>query len=159
MSTKPKVIINTQTQTLFLDTLPPREYPVSTALNGVGEKQGSGCTPRGLHTVRALIGKSCPLNCVFVARRPSGEIYSSQLAKEFPERDWILTRIIWLSGMERGLNRMGEVDSFRRFIYIHGTPETEPMGIPESHGCIRMRNHDVVQLFDQLDAGDKVLIK
>ena len=135
-----------------------REYPVSTARNGVGQANGSGCTPLGRHRIRIKIGAGEPENTVFVGRRPTGEIYSPELAQQAPHRDWILTRILWLSGCEAGLNRGGENDTLRRFIYIHGTPESEPMGRPASHGCIRMRNADLIELFDMVDTGTEVLI-
>ena len=134
------------------------EYPVSTALNGAGEQKNSGCTPRGLHIIRARIGADLPLNAVLVGRRFTGEIYSATLAEQMPERDWILSRILWLSGCEPGRNRLGQVDSMQRYIYIHGTPDTEPMGIPRSHGCVRMRNLDVVDLFDRVPVGCPVEI-
>lgn len=134
------------------------QYPVSTAKNGVGEKKNSGQTPRGEHIVRAKIGDGLPLNSVFVARRPTGEIYSPALADQYPERDWILTRILWLSGCELGKNRLGDCDTMQRYVYIHGTPDTEPMGQPLSHGCIRMRNTDLVELFDLISPGINVLI-
>jgi len=136
-----------------------RSWPVSTARNGVGEQFGSERTPRGWHHVRAMIGAGCPLGTVFVARRPSGEIWTPELGRQQPERDWILTRILWLSGDEPGLNRLGRVDTLRRFIYIHGCPDTEPVGVPLSHGCIRMRNRDVVELFDSVTPGFPVLIQ
>ena len=128
-------------------------YPVSTALNGPGEQEGSGCTPRGRHFVRAKIGAGLPLNAVFRGRRFTGEIYSPQLAQAHPGRDWILSRILWLCGREPGVNRLGSVDTMRRYIYIHGTPDTEPMGVPLSHGCIRMRNNDVQDLFARVTVG------
>ncbi|WP_020679763.1 L,D-transpeptidase [Marinobacterium rhizophilum] len=128
-------------------------YPVSTALNGPGEQEGSGCTPRGRHFVRAKIGAGLPLNAVFRGRRFTGEIYSPQLAQAYPGRDWILSRILWLCGREPGVNRLGSVDTMRRYIYIHGTPDTEPMGVPLSHGCIRMRNNDVQDLFARVPVG------
>ncbi len=131
----------------------PRHYRVSTALNGPGERMNSECTPRGRHIVRARIGAGLPIGTVFVGRRPTGEIYSEELASQFPGRDWILTRILWLRGLEPGRNRFGEVDSMRRYIYIHGTPDDQPMGVPRSHGCIRMRNDDIVDLFDDVPAG------
>ena len=134
-------------------------YEVSTALNGVGEQEGSGCTPRGWHRVSALIGCEQPEGAVFVGRRPTGEIYSAQLAAQFPSRDWILSRILWLQGLESGVNRFGRVDSMRRFIYIHGTPDTEPMGIPQSHGCVRMRNQDVIELAGRVSPGIRVWIQ
>lgn len=133
-------------------------YPVSTALNGAGCDKNSGCTPLGDHIIRAKIGADMPENTVFSARRPTGEIWTPELAAQNPERDWILTRILWLSGKEQGKNRLGSVDSMQRYIYIHGTPDTEPMGIPRSHGCIRMRNQDVIQLFDQVSPGTAVAI-
>lgn len=134
------------------------EYLVSTARNGPGERAGSECTPRGWHQVRAKIGEGQPVNTVFVGRRPTGERYTPELGRRNPDRDWILTRILWLSGLERGKNRLGDVDSFRRFIYIHGCPEDSPMGQPASRGCIRMRNRDVMELFDTVRAGTRVFI-
>ncbi|MDJ0807275.1 MAG: L,D-transpeptidase [Gammaproteobacteria bacterium] len=134
-------------------------FPVSTALNGAGEQYGSGCTPRGNHRIRIKIGAHCPENTVFIARRPSGEVFSPKLAGQQPERDWILTRILWLTGIEPGRNRGGQVDTLRRFIYIHGCPDREPMGIPCSHGCIRMRNRDLLQLFDRVKNGMLVEIR
>jgi len=136
-----------------------REFAVSTAANGVGQQNGSGCTPLGRHRIRLKIGAGRPLNSVFVARRATGEIYSPQLAQAEPQRDWILTRILWLTGCEHGFNRGGECDTLRRFIYIHGCPDSEPMGEPRSHGCIRMRNGDVVELFDLVENGTPVLIE
>ncbi|GGY33073.1 peptidase [Bacterioplanes sanyensis] len=134
-------------------------YPVSTAAKGMGERNGSHQTPRGWHRVRACIGESAALGAVFVGRRATGEIYNHRLAQQFPKRDWILSRILWLQGLEVGFNRGNGVDSQRRYIYIHGTPDSEPMGEPRSHGCIRMRNKDVVALFDQVRAGTLVWIQ
>ncbi len=134
-------------------------FPVSTALVGAGELNGSGCTPRGNHRIRIKIGSQCPVNTVFIGRRPSGEIYTPALAEKYPERDWILTRILWLTGVESGFNRGGEVDSLRRFIYIHGCPDTEPMGVARSHGCIRMRNRDLLELFERVARGMLVEIR
>lgn len=135
------------------------EAPVSTAANGPGERRGSGCTPRGRHLVRARIGAGCPVNSVFKGRRPTGEIYTPELARQYPERDWILTRILWLSGLEPGRNRLGEVDTMRRYIYIHGTPDSEPMGVPRSHGCVRMRNAALMELFERVGAGTVVVVE
>ena len=134
-------------------------YPVSTALNGPGEAKGSGCTPRGRHVIRAKIGAGQPINTVFIGRRPTGEIWSPELAAQFPLRDWMLTRILWLSGCELGFNRLGDCDTMQRYIYLHGTPDSEPMGVPKSHGCIRMRNRDVMALFDLVPLRTPVLIK
>lgn len=125
-----------------------REYAVSTATAGVGEVSGSYQTPRGRHIIRAKIGAGQPENTVFVRRRPTGEIWSPELGATFPGRDWILTRLLWLSGCEPGYNRLGCVDTMRRYVYIHGSPDTAEMGIPGSHGCVRMRNADIVELFD-----------
>ena len=136
-----------------------REYPVSTSARGPGELEGSGCTPRGRHLVRAKIGAGQPLAAVFQARRPTGEIYSAALARQFPDRDWILTRILWLSGLEVGSNRLGRLDTMRRFIYIHGTPDARSVGEPLSHGCIRMTNQDVLELFDSVAVGTQVDIE
>ena len=136
-----------------------RVYPVSTALNGPGERLNSECTPRGRHQVRIVIGRGCPPNAVFTGRRFTGEIYSQELADSEPDRDWILSRILWLTGCEPGFNRGGECDSLRRYIYIHGTPDPEPVGIPRSHGCIRMRNPDVIDLANRVTAGTPVLIE
>jgi len=123
-------------------------FAISSALNGVGSEEGSGKTPLGAHYIRAKIGADQPINSVFVGRRVTGEIYSQSLATQFPERDWILTRILWLCGKEVGKNRLGKVDTMSRYIYIHGTPDSEPMGVAKSHGCIRMRNQDIITLFD-----------
>ena len=125
-----------------------KRYSVSTSRNGAGEQQGSFCTPRGRHIVRAKIGAGQPFNAVFVRRRPTGEIWTPELGERFPGRDWIVTRILWLSGCEPGRNRLGDVDTMRRYIYIHGSPDNIEMGKPGSIGCIRMRNADVVELFD-----------
>lgn len=135
-----------------------REYPVSTALNGAGEQKNSYCTPRGLHVVRAKIGAGQPLGAVFRGRRPTGEVWTPALHAQHPGRDWILTRILWLSGCEPGFNRLGNVDSMQRYIYIHGTPDSEPMGAPQSHGCIRMRNADVQELFDLVPVETPVMV-
>lgn len=135
-----------------------RSYPVSTARNGAGERMDSECTPRGRHVIRARIGGGRAEGTVFKGRRPTGEIYTPQLGAAHPERDWILSRILWLCGCEPGRNRFGDVDSMRRYIYIHGTPDSEPVGVPASHGCIRMRNRDIIELFDLVEAGTEVLI-
>ncbi len=135
-----------------------REYPVSTAKAGVGEVSGSFQTPRGRHLIRAKIGAGQPENTVFVRRRPTGELWSPELLEQFPDRDWILTRILWLSGTELGCNRLGCVDTMRRYVYIHGSPDTAEMGVPGSHGCVRMRNADIVDLFDLVPCYSEVVI-
>jgi lipoprotein-anchoring transpeptidase ErfK/SrfK len=136
-----------------------KRYRISSAKNGVGELNGSFCTPRGRHIIRAKIGAGQPLNAVFIERRPTGEVYSPELAGRSPGRDWILTRILWLSGCEPGFNRLGKVDTMRRAIYIHGSPDTAEMGKPGSHGCIRMRNQDIVELFDLVPVRAQVRIQ
>ena len=135
------------------------DVAVSTAANGPGEVMHSECTPRGRHRIRAKIGAGAAPNTVFVGRRDTGEVYTPELRQQDPERDWILTRILWLCGMEPGHNRFGARDSMRRYIYIHGCPEEDPMGIPSSHGCVKMRNAEVIELFDRVPAGTEVLIQ
>jgi len=135
-----------------------QSYAISSALKGAGQVRGSFCTPLGRHIVRAKIGSGQPENTVFVGRRPTGEIYTPALGLAFAGRDWMLTRILWLSGCEVGHNRLGEVDTMRRYIYIHGSPDTVPIGVPGSIGCIRMRNRDVLDLFDRVPPGTPVEI-
>ena len=127
-----------------------KTYSVSTAKNGPGEKNGSFCTPRGRHIVRAKIGAGQPLNAVFVRRRPTGEVWTPELHAQYPGRDWMLTRLIWLSGCQPGFNRLGDVDTMRRYIYLHGTHEFAEMGKPGSIGCVRMRNADILELFERV---------
>lgn len=135
------------------------ERRISTGRKGVGEMNGSEQTPRGWHQVRARIGAGQPENAVLVARRPTGEIYHPELRQQYPNRDWILTRILWLSGLEPGRNRLGQVDTMRRFIYIHGCPDDDPMGVPGSRGCVKMRNSDLIELFDRVPVGTRVHIQ
>ncbi len=134
-------------------------YSISSGVAGVGCEKGSGKTPIGKHIIRAKIGYDQPVNSVFIGRRPTGEIYSSELAKDQPNRDWILSRILWLSGTELRKNRLGNVDTMQRYIYIHGTPDSEPMGVAASHGCIRMRNKDLVELYEMIPVYTPVEIK
>lgn len=153
------VDVSHQTLTLYGDgDSIVMQVRVATAAKGVGERAGSEQTPRGRHIIRAKIGAGAPLNTVFVGRRATGEIYSPALRALHPRRDWILTRILWLSGTERGKNRLGDVDTMRRYVYIHGCPDEDPMGIPSSHGCVKMRNADIVRLFDLVEAGTAVNI-
>lgn len=135
-----------------------RRYPVSTAANGAGEQQGSGCTPRGRHRIRACIGAGAAAGTVFRGRRPTGELWTPAYAAQHPGRDWILSRILWLCGEEPGFNRLGRVDTMRRYIYIHGTGDDQPMGRPLSHGCVRMRNRDLIELFELVRPGTAVEI-
>lgn len=146
-----KIVVSVARQRLTLsddDGRVLREYPVSTGKAGVGEESGSFRTPRGRHLIRAKIGGSAPENTIFVRRRPTGDTWSPEFDRAHPGRDWILTRILWLSGCEPGRNRLGSVDTMRRYVYIHGSPDPMPMGDPASHGCVRMRNADIVELFD-----------
>jgi lipoprotein-anchoring transpeptidase ErfK/SrfK len=136
-----------------------KKYSVSTAKRGAGEKNGSFCTPRGRHVVRAKIGAGQPAGTVFVRRRPTGEVWAPDLHAKYPGRDWILTRILWLSGCETGKNRLGDVDTMRRYIYIHGSPESAEMGKPGSIGCVRMHNKDIVELFDLVPPYTEVEIR
>ena len=159
-----RLVINIAKQTLIIYQHDKEidHYDVSTAKNGIGSQQDSGCTPLGAHIIAEKIGGSQPINTVFVGRVPTGEIYSKALDKQYPERDWILSRILWLSGIEEGRNKgsnsQGGCDTYQRYIYIHGMPDSEPKGIPRSHGCVRMRNQDIMALFEQVKAGTTVQI-
>lgn len=152
------VSIPDQRLTLLKGGVAVASYPVSTGRNGPGERRDSGCTPRGWHRIRIKIGAGLPLNTVFFGRRPTGEIYNPELAAGHPKRDWILTRILWLTGLQAGYNRGGDRDTLRRYIYIHGCPDAVPVGIPLSHGCIRMHNQPLLELFDRVEAGDRVFV-
>lgn len=156
-----KITINIKSQILELyddQGALLQSYAISSAIKGTGQLKGSFCTPLGRHIVRAKIGAGQPENTVFVGRRPTGEIYTPALGEAYPGRDWMLTRILWLSGCEVGHNRLGEVDTMRRYIYIHGSPDSVPMGVPGSIGCIRMRNRDVLDLFERVPTGTPVEI-
>lgn len=154
-----EISIPEQSLTLFDDNgTQINRYAVSTAANGVGCLKDSCCTPLGTHIIRAKIGAEAPENTVFVGRRPTGEIFDPAMKTQFPERDWILTRILWLSGTEPGKNRLGNVDTMQRYIYIHGSPDATEFGAPGSHGCVRMRNADLIALFDQVPVGTTVNI-
>lgn len=152
------VSITNQTLSVFSGDVLLKQYPVSTAKNGPGEIMDSECTPRGEHVIAEKIGADSPANSVFVGRQPTGEIYAPALRELHSERDWILTRILWLQGLEEGKNKGGLVDTYNRYIYIHGSPDDVEMGCPGSHGCIRMRNDDVIELFELVDEGVKVTI-
>jgi lipoprotein-anchoring transpeptidase ErfK/SrfK len=157
-----QISISDQTLSLFDENNRLKQYSISTAKNGVGEEKDSECTPRGKHIITEKIGEDCEQNSVFVGRIATGEIYEPALRELHPERDWILTRILWLSGMEEGKNK-GQLkgmnlDSHDRYIYIHGSPDDVAMGLPGSRGCIRMRNTEVIELFDLIDVGIKVII-
>lgn len=154
-----EISISQQTLTLFDEFGGVKaKYLVSTAANGTGCIKNSGCTPLGAHIIRAKIGANAPENAVFVGRRFTGEICTPELMAQFPARDWILTRILWLSGKEPGKNRLGDVDTMQRYIYIHGSPDSAEMGKVGSHGCVRMRNKDIVELYDLVAVGTAVVI-
>lgn len=148
-----------QQMTVLQDDQILKQFVISTAANGLGELKDSYKTPRGWHSIRAKIGAELPINAVFKNRRFSGEIHTPELHSTFPDRDWILTRILWLSGLEPGFNRLGNVDTMQRYIYIHGSPDSRPVGTPTSRGCIRMRNEDIIELFDIVSCGTKVFIE
>lgn len=136
-----------------------RQFPISTALNGAGEAEGSYRTPRGRHRIAQKIGAGAPLFAVFKGRQPTGEIWTPEFEAKTPGCDWILSRILWLEGMEAGKNQGDKVDSHARYIYIHGTNEEHKIGTPVSHGCIRMKNADVVALYDLVETGTEVNIR
>ena len=154
-----RVSIPEQKLELHRDGAIVRVWSVSTARNGPGEVRGSECTPRGWHSIRARIGQGLPSGAVFRGRRPTGEVYDESLEQRYPGRDWILTRILWLGGLEPGFNRYGNVDTTWRYIYIHGSPDQGVTGLPASHGCIRMRSADLIELFDSVCVGTRVLIE
>lgn len=145
--------ISRQTLSVLESEKEIKRYLISTATNGSGEEKDSEKTPRGTHIIRAKIGENAPVNTVFISRRPTGEIYQLGMSEKHPERDWILTRILWLSGLEVGKNRLGNVDTMQRYIYIHGAPDEVEMGKPGSHGCIRMNNDDLIALYNQVPVG------
>ena len=158
MDKRIEINISEQRLRLYEDGKLAMNVMVSTGKNGAGEQNGSECTPRGNHVVRAKIGAGAPPGTIFMGRRAIGEVFSSELGKRFPGRDWILTRILWLSGKEQGRNRLGNVDTMRRYIYIHGTPDETTLGKPGSRGCIRMRNRDIIDLFERVPPGTPVSI-
>ena len=153
-----KISITKQQLTLFDGKNPVRKYLVSTAKNGTGEKKNSECTPRGEHVIAEKIGHNAKKNSVFVGRAETNEVYNMEMRDLYPDRDWILTRILWLSGTEKGKNKGGDVDSYDRYIYIHGSPEDIEMGKPGSKGCVRMNNFDVIELFELVSVGTIVTI-
>ena len=162
ITTQILISIAQQTLTVYRRQKVIAEYPISTAKNGIGSQQDSGCTPLGQHIIAEKIGGNAPSHMVFIGRIATGEIYNAELGALNPKRDWILSRILWLSGFEEGLNKgsnsQGSCDTYQRYIYIHGTPDSEPMSVPLSHGCVRMRNQDIIELFEQVEEGTAVNI-
>ncbi len=162
LTTQIVISIAQQTLTVYRRQKVIAEYPISTAKNGIGSQQDSGCTPLGQHIIAEKIGGNAPSHMVFIGRIATGEIYNAELGALNPKRDWILSRILWLSGVEEGFNKgsnsQGGCDTYHRYIYIHGTPDSEPMSVPLSHGCVRMRNQDIIELFEQVEEGTPVNI-
>ena len=162
ITTQIVISIAQQTLTVYRRQKVIAEYPISTAKNGIGSQQDSGCTPLGQHIIAEKIGGNAPSHMVFIGRIATGEIYNAELGALNPKRDWILSRILWLSGVEEGFNKgsnsQGGCDTYHRYIYIHGTPDSEPMSVPLSHGCVRMRNQDIIELFEQVEEGTAVNI-
>lgn len=154
-----RITIAEQMLYVYDDAARVAEYAISTAKKGIGQTEGSFCTPLGLHQICAKIGADEPLNTVFRGRVPTGEIYTPELGLEYPERDWILTRILWLEGLEPGVNQGGDVDTQSRYIYIHGVPDSKSMGVPDSKGCINVHNEDMTKLFNNVGVGDHVIIQ
>ncbi len=134
------------------------EYSISGAKKGAGNQSGSNQTPTGLHTVAEKFGEGVPLGGIMKSRKYIGEIAEIFIDETDVETDFVTTRILWLKGMEKGINSGGNVDSYHRYIYIHGTPEEGLLGKPASHGCIRMKNESVIHLFSETEIGEKVLI-
>ena len=130
-----------------------KSYSISTAKNGIGEVEDSYCTPTGKFKIAEKIGANLELGAVLVDRESTGEIYNADLAKKNPDRDWILTRILWLDGVE-----VHNRNTKNRYIYIHGSPDETQMGMPGSKGCIRMQNYDVIELFESIHTGEDVVI-
>jgi len=162
ITTQIVISIAQQTLTVYRRQKVIAEYPISTAKNGIGSQQDSGCTPLGQHIIAEKIGGNAPSHMVFIGRIATGEIYNAELGALNPKRDWILSRILWLSGVEEGFNKgsnsQGGCDTYHRYIYIHGTPDSEPMSVPLSHGCVRMRNQDIIELFEQIEERTPVTI-
>ncbi len=144
------ITINIANQTLVFQN---KSYAISSAANGVGEQEGSFCTPLGKFKIAEKIGQELESNSVLKGRVFTSEIYTVELAQQHPDRDWILTRILWLDGVE---NHNANTKS--RYIYLHGSPDETPMGIPGSKGCIRMHNKDIIELFDLVQTGEEVAI-
>ncbi len=144
------ITINIADQTLEYQN---KTYSISSAKNGVGEVENSYCTPLGKFKIAEKIGENLKAGSVLVARVPTGEVFSKTLFDQNPDRDWILTRILWLEGVESHNKNTKD-----RYIYIHGSPDETPIGVPGSKGCIRMYNQDVIELFDKIHTGEDVVI-
>ena len=157
---QPYAVVAIEAQRLYLmhDGRLLKAYPVSTSAFGPGAQEGSNQTPLGLHQIKQKIGENEPEGMIFKARKPTGRMANIIAEpRDVPEDD-VTTRIMWLDGMEPGVNQGGKVDSYKRYIYIHGTPEEGLIGRPASHGCVRMLNADVVDVFNKLPEGTLVYI-
>ncbi|MCK5823879.1 MAG: L,D-transpeptidase [Ichthyobacteriaceae bacterium] len=155
-----KIIVNVDKQELYLlkgtDTL--NVYKVSTATNGIGNKSGSNKTPLGKHSVISRVGEGKPIGATFVGRQFTGKISEIITDSIDVADDLVLSRIMRLQGLEEGVNKGSGIDSYKRYIYIHGTNEEGLIGKPASHGCIRMFNNDVIDLFNKTEIGTQVNI-
>jgi len=147
-------------QKLFLmnkkDTL--RNYEISTSKYGLGSESGSHKTPLGLHRVVEKYGDGAPEGTIFKSRINTGRIAEIEMRPQTTKLDYVTTRILWLDGMEPGKNKGGNVDSYHRYIYIHGTHEEGLIGRPASKGCIRMRNNEVIELYELVPIGTTIRI-
>ena len=156
---RPLILVDAASQRLYwieIDAAKNKTYSVSTAFNGLGNRVDSFKTPVGIHRIKQKIGAGEPLGMVFSARAATGRV-----SKKTDNRveDEITSRILWLDGAEQGFNRGGGNDSFSRYIYIHGTSDEKRIGEPVSAGCIRMKNKDVIDLFDAVIVNDIVIIQ
>ena len=152
------VDISRQQILLFENGKETDRYSISTSSYGIGSKSGSNKTPLGAHFVRKKIGAEAAPGTIFKARKNTGKIAQTEYKPRATGDDFVTSRILWLSGLERGINKAGNVDSFKRYIYIHGTHEEGLIGQPASHGCVRMKNEDVIELFDHTPESSLVLI-
>ncbi len=153
------VQVNEQCLSLYQHGRLQHSWPVSTAKNGIGNRPNSYQTPVGAHRIDEKIGDGAKPGTVFSGRVATGQIIDVTTGNINPDLDLITSRILWLTGMEPGINQGGSVDSHRRYIYIHGTADEAHIGQPVSQGCIRMRNDDVIELFDLVETGTLVLIE
>ena len=153
-----KVVVSEQALYLYKGGEIVKTYPVSTSKYGTGNRLGSGKTPLGTHKVERKIGAEAPLYTIFRNRVNTKQLVAPNFSPRPSGKDFVTTRILWLRGLEPGVNKGGRIDSFRRCIYIHGTPDEGLIGSPASHGCIRMKNKDVAELFDAVPVGALVEI-
>ena len=154
-----EVDISEQRLYLIENSLIKASYPISTSKYGEGSTENSFKTPLGKHSIKEMIGEEAEINTIFTSRINTKR--SATIIDQFEDtdNDYVTSRIMWLDGEEDGFNKGGNVDSFRRYIYIHGTHEEGLIGTKASHGCIRMFNYDVIELFNLVNIGTKVLIR